>query len=444
MTYINPSAGRGDKRQNTTNYEHPQETNLLNVHKAMSYNSLGEPVLRTTSGAAATANDAFGRLRVSNPFTLFESFRLYNENEKFFDYTAGAGNIVVDTNAGVITQTVGTASGDQAFRETSKVFAYQPGKSLQIMHTIVFAPGQTNLRQRCGYFDVNNGVYLELSGTSLSWNIRSKTTGSILTETATQSQWNIDPLDGTGTSTKILDITKAQIMWTDIEWLGVGSVRCGFVIDGEFVHCHTFHHANLITSTYMSTACLPIRVEIENTGTTNSSSTLKAICSTVISEGGYALVGRPLSVGHPIASAYTLSAKETFYPVLSIRLKSGRNNAIVLPNDFSIGVNANANFRYQLLSRAVTVGGSWVSAGANSSVEYNLTATTLSSGIVMEQGYIMATNQSSTSPQMSKFPFLYQLERNTFANTMFEFVIALEVSVNTTPCYASVNWEEIT
>ena len=32
-------------RNNSTSYTHPQETNLLNVHKAMDYNSVGQPVL---------------------------------------------------------------------------------------------------------------------------------------------------------------------------------------------------------------------------------------------------------------------------------------------------------------------------------------------------------------------------------------------------------------
>ena len=33
---------------NSTSYEHPQESNLFNVHKAMEYNSLGQPIVRTT------------------------------------------------------------------------------------------------------------------------------------------------------------------------------------------------------------------------------------------------------------------------------------------------------------------------------------------------------------------------------------------------------------
>ena len=33
-------------QSNSTNYEHPQESNLLNIHKAMKYNATGEPQLR--------------------------------------------------------------------------------------------------------------------------------------------------------------------------------------------------------------------------------------------------------------------------------------------------------------------------------------------------------------------------------------------------------------
>ena len=58
-----------------------------------------------------------------------------------------------------------------------------------------------------------------------------------------QSDWNTDKLDGTGPSGIILDESKAQILWWDFEWLGVGTVRCGFVIDGLFRTCHVFNHA---------------------------------------------------------------------------------------------------------------------------------------------------------------------------------------------------------
>ena len=428
---------------NSTNYLHPNEENLFNLHKAMDYNSLGQPVLRTTSGAAPTANDAFGRLRVSNPLTLFDSFHRYNDNGKINTYTSGTASATSNTDAGLIECTVGTASGDKIYRESNRVFAYQPGKSLQILTTFCMAPGKTNLRQRIGYFDTANGVFLEQDGTTLRFRIRSSVTGSIEYESVDQASWNVDPLNGSGISTKVLDITKAQILFFDIEWLGVGSVRCGFVINGEFVLAHVFHHANITTGTYMTTACLPVRMELENTGITASSSTYKQICTTVISEGGYALTGRPLAIGHTLQLPYTLSNPNTLYPIMSIRLKSSRLGGIVLPKNYSVGLTGNNNFRFVLIIGGTTTGGTWVDAGATSSVEYNLTGTSTSGGRIVAWKQIIGSNQFAGVADVAD-PFAYQLERNTFTNTATELTIGLVTSGNNVPVYGAIDWEEVT
>ncbi len=365
-------------RTNSTNYEHPQESNLLNLHKAMEYNAQGEPIIRTSLGSSATASDAFERLRTTHPFTLFDSFHRYQDNGRIGIYTSGGGTSTYDTNSSSILMNVGTASGDTVIRETNRVFAYQPGKSLQILLTFNMAPAKTNLRQRAGLFDTQNGIYLQLNDNVLSFVLRSYSSGSLVETVVPQSEWNVTTLDGTGTSGIVLDITKSQILWIDVEWLGVGSVRCGFVINGQFILCHAFHHANIGTSSYMTTACLPGRVEIVNTGATSSSSTYRQICFTVISEGGYELRGRPRSAGHQLSSPYRLSSTSTEYPILSIRLKNDRLNAIIVPKTFSIAVTSSSNFRYKLINRGITSGGTWISAGEDSHVEYNVSATNLS------------------------------------------------------------------
>ena len=436
-------SGQLDKRLNSTNYIHPQETNLLNLAKAMQYNDQGQPVIRTTSGASPTSNDAFGRLRVSNPLTLFDSFHRYNDNGKINTYTNGTASAVANTNAGLIECTVGTDTGDAVYRESTKVFAYQPGKSLQILTTFVMAPGKENLRQRIGYFDTQNGVFLEQEGTTLRFRIRSYVTGSITYESVDQANWNVDPLNGNGISTKVLDITKAQILFFDVEWLGVGSVRCGFVIDGQFVLAHIFNHANIVTGTYMTTACLPVRMELENTGPTDSPSLYKQICSTVISEGGYALTGTPLSIGHTLNAPYTLASPNTVYPIFSMRLKSNRFGAIVLPKNYSVGLTGNNNFRFMIIIGGVTTGGTWVSAGTTSSVEYNLTATSITGGRIAEWKQIIGSNQFAGVADVAD-PFQYQLERNTFTNTANELTICLTTTGNNVNVYGAVNWEEIT
>jgi hypothetical protein len=435
-----------DRYDNSTNYEHPQESNLLNLHKAMQYNVLGEPILRTTLGPTTT--DAFGRFRTSDPFTLFDTFHRYEDTGKSSIYTTGTNSTsTFDANGGNIIMSISTASGEAVYRETNKVFAYQPGKSLLVQKSFSMGPAKPGLRQRIGYFDTHNGIFLERNGEEIAFVLRSSSIDGTPREIrAVKSQWNITPLDGTGADKIVLDLSLSQIFYTNIEWLGVGSVQCGFVINGQFIPCHVFHYANTpgSTTTYMTTACLPIRSEIENTATTTSTSLLREICSTVISEGGYELRGRPLSVGHTLSSPYTLGSTNVLYPVLSIRLKANRTGGIILPKNFSLAPINAANYRYQLLSGAITSGGGWQSAGSNSSVEYNLTATSVVNGIVLETGYVLATNQSSISPALQNYPFAFQLERNSFTGLRYEFVLAVTTTAQNPNIVASFNWEELT
>ncbi len=231
--------------------------------------------------AGAMAVDAFGRQRVSNPLTLFDSSHRYHDNGLWNTSTASGGAAVFSPNEGLVNLNVNTTNGSQVLRETTKVFSYQPGKSLLILTTFVMSPAQNNLRQRVGYFGTDNGLYLQLNNYTLSFVERSIVTGVVTESVVDQSAWNVDKMNGTGPSGVTLDITKAQIMFMDIEWLGEGTVRLGFIIDGNFIVCHKFNHANLIPSTYITTATLPLRYEITNIGVTVNPSTLKQVCSTV-------------------------------------------------------------------------------------------------------------------------------------------------------------------
>ena len=205
---------------------------------------------------SGVAVDAFGRARVSNPFTLFDSFHRYSDNGKFATATnGGSSTATFNANQGLIDLNIGTASGDYVYRESKRVFAYQPGKSLLVLTTFTMNAAKANLRQRVGYYGDNNGYYLELNGSNIRFVERSSVTGSVVNTLVEKSNWNIDKLDGTGPSGITLDISKAQILFTDLEWLGLGTVRMGFVINGNFIHCHSFHHANIITTTYITTAC---------------------------------------------------------------------------------------------------------------------------------------------------------------------------------------------
>jgi hypothetical protein len=417
-------------------------SNLYPVIKTQTVS--GYPLEVKTVGVAG---DAFGRLRTSDPFTLFDSSHRYEDNNLWSTATGVSSDATFNANAGLVDLNVTTTSGSYVTRETSQVFSYQPGKSLLVLNTFVMEPDKENLRQRVGYFNGSNGIYIQLDESVLSFVERSFVTGNVTETVVPQSEWNIDKLDGTGNSGKTLDITKAQIFWMDIEWLGLGTVRLGFVIDGIFIHCHSFHHANLIEATYITTASLPLRYEIVNLDATSSNSTLKQVCSTVISEGGYELRGDQRAIGTLITAPYDLTATGVRYPVASIRLKASPNrlDAIVIPTAISIlGDGNNGIYAWEVVQNATTSGGTWSSVASDSAVEYNISGSSTSGGTVVAKGYFASANQGTTSVDILKEAlFAFQLRRNGLTNTPEEFGLVVQGKVAGHDVYGSLDFEEI-
>jgi len=403
---------------------------------------------------SGTMTDAFGRMRISQPYTLFDSTHKYFENAKFVTDTSGTANTVHQTNESVIDMNVGATSGDRVYRESKRTFVYQPGKSLLIMNTFVMNAQKENLRQRVGYFDTNNGVYFENDGTGNYLVLRSYVTGSVVNTRIAQDDWNHDKFDGTGYSSQdggehgALDISKSNIFWIDMEWLGVGDVRCGFVVDGRPIIAHIFHNDNINTTTYMTSATLPIRYEIENTGTTTSESKMKQICSSVMSEGGYEIRGRSRTVGRAFSDPKDLPTTGTFTPVISIRIKDGNPNAVAIPKVASLfGVTNNMNYRYKIVTGGTLTGASWTSVGADSFVEYDISATAITGGTDRAQGYLTVSagaGAAETSLRGDNL-FDFQLERNPFvvSNKGYIFSLVATGAANGADALGHIAWEEI-
>jgi hypothetical protein len=392
--------------------------------------------------------DAFGRLRVSQPFTLFDSSHRFDDNELWSTATATSGTATFNSAQGLVDLDVTTASGSEVVRETTKVFAYQPGKSLLILSTFVMSAAKTNLRQRIGYYGAANGYYLEQNGTTVSFVERTSVSGALVNTAIAKASWNVDKMDGTGPSGITLDLTKAQILFMDLEWLGVGTVRMGFVINGNFYVCHKFHHANIIATTYITTASLPLRYEITNTGATSGASELKQICSTVLSEGGYQLNGLQQAIGVPVTTPKNLATAGTFYPIVSIRLKTSpdRLDAIIICTAISVIATSSGNYNWQVIASGTTTGGTWVSAGAGASADYNITGTSFTGGRILASGYFSVSNQGSTQVDILKEAlFKTQLERNGLTSTPSELtiVVASDVGGGGGNVLASMDWEEI-
>jgi len=415
------------------------------------YRPLEQQDFSLSNSAGSSSLDGFGRLRTSEPFTLFDSSNRYQANTLWTVATGIDSSSVFNSGQGLVSLNVSNASGSYVVKETTKVFAYQPAKSLLVVNSFVMNTAKANLVQKVGYFGEQNGMYVELNGDSLNFTTRSSISGSIQEDKVIQSNWNGDKLDGSGASGLTLDISKAQILWMDIEWLGVGTVRMGFVINGKFIVCHSFHHANLLDSTYITTACLPLRYEITNTGLTSGSSSLKQICSSVISEGGYNLNGLQQAISTAIDAPYNLiTTVGKDYPVVTLRLKSSKLDAIAILSALSLLPAATANFQWKIIGRGVTSGGSgtWISAADDSFVEYKQDADTITGGRVLASGFISSTNQSRPNLDLPKEAlFQFQLERNGLTNQPYELTLTVSASAatggNPAKILTSIDWEEI-
>lgn len=405
---------------------------------------------------SGTTTDAFGRIRTSNPYTLFDSFHRYEENPKWVSSINGASaNVQYKVNESTLDLNVGTSSGDYVYRETKRVFSYQPGKSLLIMSTFVMNAQKQNLRQRVGFFSSQNGVFFENDGTGNYLVLRSFVTGSIVETRVAQANWNVDKFDGAGYSAQDggvhsggLNIAKSNIFWIDLEWLGVGDVRCGFVVDGRMVPAHIFHNDNVNPTAYMTTSILPLRYEIENTGTTSSASTLKQICSSVQSEGGYELRGRSRSVGVPLSSPKDIPTAGTFTPIISIRLSDTYPDSLVILKAASFfGVTNNTQYRYKIVTGGTLTSASWVPVGSGSHVEYDISATAITGGIDRAMGYLNVASGAGAETQSLRGDdlFEFQLERNSFAATDKGYIISLVATGagNGNDGLGQITWEEI-
>lgn len=322
--------------------------------------------------------DAFARKRVSQPYTLFDSTLRYDKRSDVWNETiSGSASSTHNINQSSVHMTVTTASGDSVLRRTRKRFPYQPGKSLLSIQSFAGATPASGLIQEVGLFDNNNGVILRASGTTLQFVIRGKHSGVVTENVVNQDQWNMD-------TAPWLDFSKANIFVTDLEWLGAGRVRCGFILDGEYYYCHEFLHANNISNVYMTSAVLPQSYYIANESATVSGATLKHICSTVASEGGFQPYGEVYTVSPSIGAIVNATGERI---VAGIRMASGRTDNVIIPVKVDLVTEDSTTIKWRLRRNPVTSGVTWAtSENGRGSVETTTSGSFVSGGTVVNAG----------------------------------------------------------
>ena len=336
--------------------------------------------------------DAFQRLRVSDPTGLFHTSFEYNKLPTLYEeVTSGTGSAThLPNESSVQLSTGGTANAAEATLQSRRYIRYQPGKSQLILMTWSMGDPYSNAIAEVGLMDDNNGLFFRRSGSDLQFVRRSYASGAAVDDAIDQADWNIDKMDGTGVSGITIDPTKAQITVMDIEWLGVGRVRMGFVVDGKIYMAHQFLNTNASLSTvYMTTANLPLRWTVRNSGTAGGTLTMRAICASVSSEGGFDQEGGfDFGRGFQATTAVGAGAEVLLFGLRPRTTFNGIVNRVSMLPEYMTLASSGSAIVY-LLYNPTFAGGAWSNHDATySAAEYMSTLGTVTGGIRVAFGYV--------------------------------------------------------
>lgn len=411
-------------------------------------------------GAGDGRIDAFGRQRVSEPFTLADYKHVYALHPEFITEKSGAGSdVAFVSNIAAERLTVGTGATDFVVRQSRMYHPYQPGKSQLILISFKLNGTQANADKRVGYFDDRNGVFLLYDDAGeLSFVERRYVTGSPVDFPEAQSAWNVDRCDGTGPSGFDINASATQLMFIDFQWLGVGRVRVGFVHDGKYILAHEFYHSNTLTTVYWSNPALPVRAEIRNTGALAAATDFDFICSSVQSEGGYSEAGFDFSA-HTAVRA--IGNPPNTLPVMAIRLANtfkGDLNRVLVRLGSIQGYSQTGGYRLDVIRLAshtqltsTDVGGIvWTAANAESAVEYSTNVTTYTPAAtdqVIDSYFVVAGGGVSrpiasgvTDPSAARLSFLAQ---DYDSNNSQAFVVFATSLGNGADAAVTMQWREL-
>lgn len=420
--------------------------------------------------------DAFERLRVSEQRNVFE----YNfgglvpsSATTIWESTqVGAGTLALTTQPYGTDMSTTTASATGWWLQTYNHVRYRPGISVLMRFTFNFNDLITNVRMRLGMFTdqgtfpstSGDGFYLEADGAAISLVRRYSTTQATgLEERVLQNAWNLDKLDGSGSSGVTLDWTKAQHFVCEYQWLGVGFIRFGFDCGGSdgIVWCHEFNAANNMTGPWSRTGSLPVRAEIYSTGVAPVAGRLTLVNVVVQHEG--AIEDRQFRYFGATTGATlrTVGTAAGLFPLMSLRAKTTNDltkRARIVPQNISISIitagTGTTSIQVALLmlptpntgaTFAVATGGSVVD------VDIAATATTAVTGTVIAN-YILPNTVGTYTFDLDHLATNLNLQGYNAAGTVAiagssVLTLAAGTLTGTTtaaPAFAAaLNWKEI-
>jgi hypothetical protein len=431
---------------NSTNYSHSFEPNTNDLTQSMGYDDKGRPILRVVDSQAGYTSK--NRMKVSDyQATFFNTFQYGKETDVWDEYTALGGAAVHNPFTNNVDMTVSGTQGSICIRQTRNTMRYIPGRTSTLTYAVRLEMPVTGIRRRLGLFDERNGFYFEDAGViganglpEYNVVIRSNTSGTVVETRVPRSEWNGDRLDGLGPSAIVASPTAQHMVNFEYEWYGAGQLVVGWTINGHTHTIHTFNHANILDLPWCSTPFLPIRLEIENLTGVAGTHYLYQGSNSLISEGVPDKLGIAQNITGPITGR-TMASANTFYPILSIRLKETALKGIVLPTFFQAATVDNTSVFYKLVRNATLTDANFVDMpDPNAFTQYDVSATAMTGGTDLDSGFVISGG-GGTGVRLDANT-VYQIGRGSMGTVSDTLTLAVACPNVNKSALAAMTWIE--
>jgi hypothetical protein len=107
-----------------------------------------------------------------------------------------------------------------------------------------------------------------------------------------------------------------------------------------------------------------------------------------------------------------ISTSANFFPIVSIRLASGRTGAVVLPNRVQFLPTTSQNYEIALMKNPVLTGATWAATvPSDSNVEYDVAATAIATvGTIVQTDYVTSTGSAGVSQTSAATGYNWDLQ----------------------------------
>jgi hypothetical protein len=402
-------------------------------------NPFGKPVV--TVDDDTVQHTTTNRRKVSNyEITEFNTFQYTKDPLIWDEEVTGTASSTLNTYEASLVLSVGTTTGDRIERQTKRVLPYIPGRENEVIMHFKLNAQQTGIVKRLGILDETSGIYLEDDGTTYNVVLRKTTAGGTTETRIARANWNGDKLDGTGGSGHNLDFTKFQTLVIEYNWF-TGHAELKFII-GNYAHSiHQFEFNNSEDVVITNTPFLPIKWDIHNTTGVSGTHTMEISSYATLSEAGSVPLGVRNTVITPL-DGINCSDANTFYPILSIRIRSDRIKGVVLPLGFQVAALDNAPIFYKVLLNPTLTGATTWDTYDDTHVEYNTNATAVSEGdYIVTAGYISPNGQGGLLPLNTESAF--QIGRLSMGDSSEVITIAAASTSANKDIFATMSWIEV-